>query len=126
MSSHNLHIYIVVPVCCLLLALELSGIGKSEWIQGATLVTLLILALSTVRDRAVEEKILDKLDRLAASISVEPGVRWYAHRADATTDMLRDMGVFGHLAFLGISHRQLRGYLAEVLQSHRALPWENI
>jgi SAM-dependent methyltransferase len=125
--GHNLELYATLAVCGFLIVLKILHVVEEQWIYSAILVTLMLLALGSLRDRADDMALRRSLERFAAKSNDEGGLRWYTLRADATADMLADMGSFRHMVFLGVSHRQLPGYLRDKLQCAVApLPWETV
>jgi len=125
--GHNLELYATLAVCGFLLILKILHIVGEQWIYSAILVTLMLLALGSLRDRAGDDALRRSLEGLAAKNSDEGGLRWYTRRSDATADMLTDMGKFRHMVFMGVAQRQLPGYLRDKLQCAGApLPWETV
>ncbi|MEW5994749.1 MAG: class I SAM-dependent methyltransferase [Candidatus Zixiibacteriota bacterium] len=125
--GHNLELYATLVVCGFLLVLKTLHLVEDHWIYSAILITLMLLALGNLRDRAGEKALHRTLERIASQGRGEETVRWYTVRSEATADMLADMEKFKHIAFLGISHRQLPTYLDERLQKTQgSLPWETV
>jgi precorrin-6B methylase 2 len=125
--GHNLELYATLVVCGFLLVLKILHLVDDHWIYSAILVTLMLLALGSLRDRAGEKTLQQALDKIASKSNDDGTVRWYTLRSEATADMLEDMGRFRHIVFLGISHRQLCSYLRDRLQHAKgALPWESV
>lgn len=125
--GHNLELYATIVVCAFLLALKILHAVEDDWIFSAILVTLMLLALGSLRDRAGEKALHQSLEKIASKRNGEDALRWYTRRSEATTDMLADMDNFPHIVFLGISHRHLGSYLRDRLQHPGGpLPWESL
>lgn len=124
---HNIELYATFVVCGFLLILKVLHLVDDYWIYSAILVTLLLLALGNLKDRASEKTLHRSLEKILSKTNDESTVRWYTRRSDATADMLEDMDKFKHIVFLGISHRQLASYIRDRLQNaSNTLPWESI
>jgi hypothetical protein len=125
--GHNLELYTTIVVCAFLLVLKILHVVEVHWVFSAILVTLMLLALGSLRDRAGEKALHQTLEKIASKSNGEDTLRWYTRRSEATTDMLADMDDFPHIVFLGISHRQLGSYLRDRLQHPGGpLPWESL
>jgi len=125
--GHNWELYLTLAVCTFLLLLKILHVVEDHWVNNAILVTLMLLAIASLRDRAADTALSRTIAELASKSGAEGKVQWYIRRSDATPDMLSDMERFRHLAFLGISHRQLPSYLRGKLQhASGPLPWETI
>ena len=123
--GHNLELYATILVCGFLLILKILRIETQGWMEAAILTVLLILAVSAVRDRSFDSRLLQRINQLADQVE-EPGVRWFARRSDATTLMLHDLQSYSRVSFLGISHQSLHQYLQNHLQAGHTVPWETI
>lgn len=125
--AHDLELYATLAVCGLLLVLKILHVVEEHWVSSAILVTLMLLALGSLRDRSGDKALRQTLEKIASKPNDEGALRWYTRRSEATADMLLDMASFPHIAFLGISQRQLGGYLRERLQHATGpLPWETL
>lgn len=126
-TKHDLELYTTLVICGFLLVLKLLHVVEDGWIFSAILITLMLLAVGSLRDRAREKTLQQTLDKITLKGSDESTLRWYMRRSDATLDMLNDMESFKHIVFMGVSQRELATYLRELLQhTSDALPWETV
>jgi SAM-dependent methyltransferase len=124
--GHNLELYATFVVCGFLLVLKILHVIDGHWVDSAILVTLMLLAIGSLRDRSRDRELLLTFNSLALQRNQDSFIRWYTRRAEATPDMLADMQQFQHMAFIGISHPHLATYLRESLQHSSVLPWESV
>lgn len=122
--TRHAELYGVLASVPFLIVLSALGITDSHWIAAATLMTLLLLAISVRRDRAADAELRRTLETLVSTTGGEAGVRWYSQRSEATSDMQEDLARYGSVSFLGVSHERLAVYLGRV--KGKALPWERV
>ncbi len=125
--GHYIELYALLAVCTFLLFLEILHLVDPHWVQTAILITLMLLAIGTIRDRRGDEDLRHRLAKMTSRLGGEPGARWYARRLDAEPDMLKDLDKYKHVVFIGISQLELPRYLQGKLQHDSGtLPWESL
>jgi SAM-dependent methyltransferase len=118
----HVELYATLPICLLVVGLDVLHIAPQGSVDSAILLVLMLLVVGNLRDRHNLENWSERLHQSAA----EPGVKWYAWRGDAEQDMYRDLINFEHIVFLGVSQTSLVGYLTHVLNDPERsgpLPW---
>lgn len=126
----NFEIYGIFLAFVFLTVLEISHVKEPhkepQWIETAILITLLLVAVASTRDRHAYKELGVKIDRMTEGTGGELGVKWYPQRNDAFTEMLSDLASFKHVAFLGISQKDLCDYLKQAIEKGGVLPWESL